>query len=180
MCEKDYVIASYNAARNEISARINIRTRILGFYLAASGALVSFALKDSNAMSLLQYMAWFAFAVALMVSHHNIAIAATNNFLTDNLQSKFGSNIMWSGTEVGGFLAFLRRTFRAFSEFLITLLPVILLSYLAYMDTGDSCTYFEFLWLDELYWPRAAFISIFLVYLMSFCIRQSAHNRSVA
>ncbi len=132
MSRIDLLKSSYEAARNEILVRLRIRSQVIAMYLGASGVLLGYMIENKMPSYFVIFINVFTLAVALMLSHHNICIAATASFCRKELKDKFLGIPMWNNCSVDKRDTSLRRGFRFFSQLFILSFPPIA-AYLIYL-----------------------------------------------
>jgi hypothetical protein len=76
---------SYDAARNEILTRMQLRDRALLTYLAIVGALLGVALVKSDNEGILFVVPYIAFASAILVSQHDVMMIQLGEFCCHEL-----------------------------------------------------------------------------------------------
>ena len=177
MHNMELIKASYEGARSEILVRLRIRSQTFAFYLAATGIILGYIIKENSPAELVFFMSILSLAVCLMVTHHNICIALASSFCGTKLKKGFGEVAMWNNCAVSDSDAKKRRFLRSLSQMLIIILPPLLAIALKVFKQ-DSSNWLSKLCMWQIYGSITIVIVVLMIMWWSKIYRQRMYNLS--
>ena len=133
MSSADTARKTYEAARQEILLRMQLRDQALLVYLTVVGAILGVSFGGSGEIQILMSIPYMALGISILVSQHNVLLVFLGKFcteeITDFLKTKRGNFEYapdWDGSKTFKLYAYQSTWFRLLSHCLIVFIPCLL------------------------------------------------------